>query len=92
MNKLLSIENVSLSYHTMQGEIEALKKIDFDVFSGEFIAIIGPSGCGKTSILSIIAGLLKPSGGKVLLNGEEILSPTEMIGYMLQMLSLSYQT
>ncbi|MBR2336861.1 MAG: ABC transporter ATP-binding protein [Clostridia bacterium] len=84
MNKLLSIENVSLSYHTMQGEIEALKKIDFDVFSGEFIAIIGPSGCGKTSILSIIAGLLKPSGGKVLLNGEEILSPTEMIGYMLQ--------
>ncbi len=84
MNKILSIDKVSLTYHTKQGEIEALNNITFDVFNGEFVAIIGPSGCGKTSILSIIAGLLKPSKGTVLLNGSPILSPSESIGYMLQ--------
>ena len=84
MNKILSIDNVSLTYHTKHGEIEALRNISFDVFDGEFIAIIGPSGCGKTSILSIIAGLLKPSKGNVLLNGSDILSPSESIGYMPQ--------
>ena len=84
MNKILSINNVSLTYHTKQGEIEALGNISFDVFDGEFIAIIGPSGCGKTSILSIIAGLLKPSKGEVLLNNVKITSPGESVGYMLQ--------
>ena len=84
MNKILNINNVSLTYHTKQGEIEALSNITFDVFDGEFIAIIGPSGCGNTSILSIIAGLLKPSSGEVFLNGSKITSPTKSIGYMLQ--------
>ena len=72
MKKILNIEKISLTYHTKQGEIKALENITFDLDEGEFIAIIGPSGCGKTSILSIIAGLIKPSGGKVYLNGEEI--------------------
>ncbi|MBQ7373420.1 MAG: ABC transporter ATP-binding protein [Clostridia bacterium] len=84
MNTILNIEKISLSYHTKQGEIKALNSISFDVSDGEFIAIVGPSGCGKTSILSIIAGLIKPSGGKVLLFGNEIEKPTESIGYMLQ--------
>lgn len=84
MNKILSINNVSLTYHTKQGETEALGNISFDVYDGEFIAIIGPSGCGKTSILSIIAGLLKPSQGKVELSGTKIEKPSSLIGYMLQ--------
>ena len=84
MNTILNIEKISLSYHTKKGEIEALKNITFDVQDGEFIAIIGPSGCGKTSILSIIAGLLKPSGGKVTLFDKEITKPNDLIGYMFQ--------
>lgn len=84
MEKILNIENISLNYHTKQGEIKALDDITFDVFDGEFIAIIGPSGCGKTSILSIIAGLITPSTGKVFLSGEEVVKPTSSIGYMLQ--------
>ncbi len=84
MNTILNIEKISLSYHTKQGEIQALNNISFDALDGEFIAIIGPSGCGKTSILSIIAGLIKPSGGKVFLFGNQISRPTESIGYMLQ--------
>jgi NitT/TauT family transport system ATP-binding protein len=84
MNTILNIEKISLSYHTKQGEIQAIKSISFDVSDGEFIAIVGPSGCGKTSILSIIAGLLKPSDGKVFLFGKQIEKPTQSIGYMLQ--------
>ena len=84
MNKILSINDISLTYHTKQGENQALGNISFDVNEGEFVAIIGPSGCGKTSILSIIAGLIKPSGGQVELNGIKVDSPTESIGYMLQ--------
>ena len=84
MNTILNIEKISLSYHTKQGEIQAIKNISFDVSDGEFIAIVGSSGCGKTSILSIIAGLLKPSDGKVFLFGKQIEKPTQSIGYMLQ--------
>ena len=84
MNTILNIEKISLSYHNKKGEIEALKNITFDVQDGEFIAIIGPSGCGKTSILSIIAGLLRPSGGKVTLFDKEITKPNDLIGYMFQ--------
>ncbi|MBE5742762.1 MAG: ABC transporter ATP-binding protein [Clostridiales bacterium] len=84
MNEILCLDKISLTYHTKQGEITALGNITFNVFEGEFVAIIGPSGCGKTSILSIIAGLLKPSNGKVLLRGNEVLNPSPSIGYMLQ--------
>ena len=84
MNEILSLEKVSLTYHTKEREITALGNITFNVYDGEFIAIIGPSGCGKTSILSIIAGLLKPSSGKVLLRGKEVIKPTTSVGYMLQ--------
>jgi NitT/TauT family transport system ATP-binding protein len=84
MNEILCLNKISLTYHTKQGETTALKNISFNVDDSEFVAIIGPSGCGKTSILSIIAGLIKPSSGKVLLKGMEIIKPSSSIGYMLQ--------
>ena len=84
MNEILRLENISLAYQTETDEIRALSSISFSVEKGEFVAIIGPSGCGKTSILSIIAGLLKPSGGRVTLCGEEIKKGKNSIGYMLQ--------
>ena len=84
MNEILKLENISLAYQTDTDEIRALSSISFDVKSGEFVAIIGPSGCGKTSILSIVAGLLKPSGGKVTLCGKEVKKGKTSIGYMLQ--------
>ena len=84
MNEILKLDGIGLSYHTSQGEIHALENISFNVEKGEFIAIIGPSGCGKTSVLSIIAGLLKASSGKVIFNGKELTKPDNSIGYMLQ--------
>ncbi len=84
MDGILKIENLSLNYQSEIGETQAIKDITLTVNKGEFIAIIGPSGCGKTTLLSIIAGLIKPTTGKIFLKGEEITKPSKSIGYMLQ--------
>lgn len=84
MNGILELDKVSLTYQSEIGETQAIQNLNFSVNSGDFIAIIGPSGCGKTTILSMIAGLIKPSNGKVLFKGKEVLKPIKEIGYMLQ--------
>ncbi len=60
---ILSFNNVGYTYHTKDGETNAIAHMSFGIERGEFVAIIGPSGCGKTTILSLTAGLLKPSYG-----------------------------
>ena len=62
---LLSVENVSVYYHTPQGETEAVRDLSFSVAPGAFVAVVGPSGCGKTTMLSLIMGLNPPSKGQV---------------------------
>ena len=84
MKKLLELKNVSLTYYTETDEIQAIKGLTFDCNEGDFLSIIGPSGCGKTSILSLIAGLLTPTSGKILIDGKESNSLSESLGYMLQ--------
>lgn len=79
---LLEFKNITFSYHTTKAEILALKNISFSAKKGEFISIVGPSGCGKTTILSLISGLLKPSQGEILLEGEKV--GNFDIGYMFQ--------
>lgn len=75
-NKILEVKNVQKTYQAKNGEIEALKNINFDVKQGEFISIIGPSGCGKSTLLSIISGLEDKNDGEIYIDGK--------IGYMLQ--------
>ncbi len=82
MNDVLKVSNVNYIYHTLQNEIEAIKDISFTINKGEFVAIVGPSGCGKTTILSLIAGLLKPTKGSITLDGKNV--DTSKIGYMFQ--------
>ena len=77
MKEILRFENVSMRYHTKQGETIAVQDLNFSVRGGEFTAIIGPSGCGKTTLLSLAAGLLKPSSGRIVSSGVSF-------GYMLQ--------
>ncbi len=74
---ILSFNDVSYTYHTPDGETLAVENMSFKVERGQFVSIIGPSGCGKTTILSLIAGLLKPSSGKIVRDNAEF-------GYMLQ--------
>lgn len=84
MDDILQLQNVCLTYQSKQGETDALKDLSFSVKDTEFISIIGPSGCGKTTILSLIAGLMPVTSGKILYKGSEIKKVSENIGYMLQ--------
>jgi len=84
MNPVLSLSQISYNYHTLQGETAAIKEISFQVAKGEFIAIVGPSGCGKSTLLHIIAGLLFPSKGTILMKGLPLSESKSEIGYMLQ--------
>ncbi|HHX01771.1 MAG TPA: ABC transporter ATP-binding protein [Firmicutes bacterium] len=80
----LVINNVSLKYHTVEDEIEALHNFNLQVVAKEFISIVGPSGCGKSTLLSLIAGLIKPTSGSIFLDSSPISGTTQKIGYMLQ--------
>ena len=62
----LRLENVSKSF----GETQALKNVELNVSSGEFIVLLGPSGAGKTTTLRLIAGLEQPDTGKVWIGGK----------------------
>ena len=84
MKEILKLKNVSLTYQSEIGETQAIKDLTFTVNDGEFLAIIGPSGCGKTTILSLLAGLITPTSGKIFLNGNELKTPFKTVGYMLQ--------
>lgn len=84
MNNLLSMSGVELIYHSPKSETHALKDLNITVDKGEFISIVGPSGCGKTTILSLIAGILKPTSGEILINNQKIDKPGTLTGYMFQ--------
>jgi len=84
MNEILEVKNVEKKYQTKEGEVQALKNLNFRVKSGEFVSIIGPSGCGKSTLLSIIAGLESKTEGKIYIEGEEVEGISSKIGYMLQ--------
>lgn len=86
---ILTLENISYSYHTLEGEIKALNNISFQVQSGEFISVVGPSGSGKTTLLNLLAGIYKTQKGTIQLQGEDLYERKKKeeifpIGYMLQ--------
>jgi NitT/TauT family transport system ATP-binding protein len=68
----VEVKNVSLSYDTPAGRIEAVRGASFSAASGEFLCLVGPSGCGKTTLLNMIAGFLAPSEGEVLVGGAAV--------------------
>ncbi len=84
MEKTLDIKNVKFVYHTKANETLALTKLNLDIEKNEFVSIVGPSGCGKTTILSLIAGLLKPTEGEILLENKKIDKISSNVGYMFQ--------
>ncbi|MGW8958011.1 ABC transporter ATP-binding protein [Paenibacillus sp. NPDC055715] len=81
---VVELKKVTHVYVTDREASLAVENIDFAVGTGEFISLVGPSGCGKTTILSMIAGLLCPAAGQVLLQGRPVSGPSPEVGYMLQ--------
>jgi NitT/TauT family transport system ATP-binding protein len=80
----LELREVGLRYFSLDGETEALSRISLLVEPGDFVGIIGPSGCGKSTLLSLIAGILAPTDGDVLVDDVPVSGPSHRIGYMLQ--------
>jgi putative ABC transport system ATP-binding protein len=67
MTIALRAENISKIYGSGPDSVTAVDGVSFEVKQGEFVALVGPSGSGKTSMLAMLAGLLKPSGGKIVI-------------------------
>jgi putative ABC transport system ATP-binding protein len=74
---LIEVQNLSKSYRRDSLEIPVLRDISLNVAEGEFIAFMGPSGSGKTTLLNLIAGIDKPSEGRILVAGVDVTELTE---------------
>ncbi len=80
----LDIESVDKIYGTRGGTITALKNVTLSIGSSQFVSLLGPSGCGKSTLLRCVAGLERPSSGRILLHGSEVLSPPKDMGMVFQ--------
>jgi putative ABC transport system ATP-binding protein len=97
MQPLIQVQDLSKSYRRDSLEIPVLRNIDLEIVEGEFIAFMGPSGSGKTTLLNLIAGIDKPTSGRILIAGIDItdLNETELavwrsrnIGFIFQFYNL----
>ncbi len=82
----LTVEDVSKTYRGAGGgeNVTALRDVGIEIADGEFVSIVGPSGCGKSTLFNIIAGLVMPSSGRVLLDGDQPDDLLGKVGYMPQ--------
>jgi NitT/TauT family transport system ATP-binding protein len=69
------VEDISHHYEVRGSRVDALSEVSFGIPSRQFIGIVGPSGCGKSSLLMMMAGLVRPSKGRIIVDGEPVLSP-----------------
>ena len=83
---ILKLENVSKAFAKIENEdvTHALNGVNVEMESGEFISLVGPSGCGKSTILRLVAGLIRPTTGKITMDGKEIEGPDPDRGMVFQ--------
>lgn len=82
------IDNLTKKYEGRSGETIALNGVSLTIKENEFVCVVGPSGCGKSTMLNVIAGLEKPTAGKVCMNGVEITAPGPERGVIFQQYAL----
>jgi NitT/TauT family transport system ATP-binding protein len=80
----IDVCDVSKSYQSERGTVEALQNISLSIAAGEFVSVVGPSGCGKSTLLRCISGLEQPSTGTISLKGELVISPAPSMGMVFQ--------
>lgn len=84
----LTLKNISKSYGSGNNKSEVLNNINLDIKEGEFVAIVGFSGTGKTTLISTIAGLIKPDSGEIIMDGNKVTGPNSERGVVFQSYSL----
>ena len=86
MNKqsLIQVRNVYKWFITTRSDVLALEDCSLDIGKGDFVAFVGPSGCGKSTLLNIIAGLMSPTSGTIIYQGEELKGVNQKVGYITQ--------
>jgi ABC-type nitrate/sulfonate/bicarbonate transport system ATPase subunit len=84
----LSIQHVMQHYRSGGHEVTAIDDVSLEIRNKEFATILGPSGCGKTTLLRVVAGLVRPTGGEVRLDGHAITGPGRDRGMVFQSYTL----
>src|ERR1700756_2281032 len=84
MSVKLRLDQVGMTFRTPNGAFTALAPVTLSISPGRFVSLIGPSGCGKSTIFNIVAGLLEPTGGRVLIDDADATGTIGRVGYMLQ--------
>lgn len=72
MKTILQTENLTKIYKIGKVETHALRGVSLEIKQGEFVAVMGQSGCGKSTLLHLLGGLLSPTGGKIIIDGEDL--------------------
>jgi len=80
----LIVRNLSVTFAGENGGLKALADVSFAVCPQQFVAILGPSGCGKSTLLRVLAGLLRPTSGEVIINGRMADGPLPEVGLVFQ--------
>ena len=82
----IDVRGLSKSFQLSGSTIEAVRDVSFGVRRGEFVALLGPSGCGKSTILNMVATLVKPTSGEILIDGKPVIAgkATPDVGYVFQ--------
>jgi putative ABC transport system ATP-binding protein len=77
MGIILKAENLEKVYRVGKVDVPALRGIDLTVQEGEFLAVMGPSGCGKSTMLHLLGGLLTPTKGRIMVDGEDLTAASD---------------
>jgi NitT/TauT family transport system ATP-binding protein len=87
-NPVVVIKGLSAVFPNGNGGLKALENLSFSVYPQQFVCVLGPSGSGKSTLLRILAGLLRPTDGEVLLCGQAHNRPRQDVGFVFQKANL----
>jgi putative ABC transport system ATP-binding protein len=77
MGIILKAETLEKTYRVGKVDVPALRGVDLTVQEGEFLAVMGPSGCGKSTMLHLMGGLLTPTNGRIIIDGEDLTAASD---------------
>jgi len=87
-NPLLQVEDLDVTFVDEKGSLQALREIKFSIEREQFICVVGPSGSGKSTLIRVLAGLLQPTTGEVILEGNKLTRPRQGVGIVFQKANL----